>query len=222
MMDLKEAMQARHSVRQYTVQALGKELVDRLQQEVDDINAQSGLNVQFVVDEPEAFTGFMAHYGKFRNVTNYFAMIGDNDDTLQEKVGYFGERLVLLAQQLGLNTCWVALTFKKRKSRCEVKEGQKLVCVIAVGHGLNQGSQHKNKPLDKVCKVDENTPQWFKEGVAAAMTAPTAVNQQKFFFELQGEEVKATCTGGFFGKVDLGIVKYHFEVGADRPVKWAE
>lgn len=50
----------------------------------------------------------------------------------------------------------------------------------------------------------------------AALLAPTAMNQQKFRFTLSGNEVSAKSTGGFYSKMDLGIVKFHFEEGAGR------
>lgn len=48
------------------------------------------------------------------------------------------------------------------------------------------------------------------------LMAPTAMNQQKFTFTLKGDKVRADAGLGFYAKVDLGIVKYHFELGAQR------
>jgi hypothetical protein len=51
----------------------------------------------------------------------------------------------------------------------------------------------------------------------AALLAPTAMNQQKFYFELQPNgDVKVTCGKGFYTKLDIGIVKYHFEIVSER------
>ena len=80
----------------------------------------------------------------------------------------------------------------------------------------NHGVPHKSKTPDKVCVLNEKPPKWFKEGINAALLAPTAVNQQRFKFFLNGNNVRAVSTGGFYSKVDLGIVKYHFEVGAGK------
>ena len=74
-MDLMEAMKARHSVRQYMDKPLEKKVVEELQAEIDACNQESGLHIQLVRNEPKAFDGFMAHYGKFSGVTNYIAMI---------------------------------------------------------------------------------------------------------------------------------------------------
>ena len=167
-----------------------------------------------MTDEPKAFDGFMAHYGKFSGVTNYIALVGKKEKDLDEKCGYFGERLVLKAQALGLNTCWVAMTHGK--SAAKVESGEKLVCLIALGYGEVQGVEHKSKPMTELCVCPEPMPEWFKAGMDAALLAPTAMNQQKFTFTLKGDKVRADAGLGFYAKVDLGIVKYHFELGAQH------
>lgn len=221
-MNLMEAIQVRHSVRSYTDQPIGAELCAQLQEAVSACNREGGLHIQLVTGEPNAFGGFMAHYGKFENVKNYLALIGPKGPDLDEKLGYYGERLALLAQQLGLNTCWVALTFRKSKTQCTIDPGEKLVCVLALGYGKTQGVPHKSKPLESLCQVEGEMPDWFRSGMEAALLAPTAVNQQKFLFTLQGEQVSAKATGGVHSHVDLGIVKYHFEAGAGTEhFQWA-
>ena len=215
-MELMEAMKTRHSVRQYTDRPIPAEAVAALRVEIDACNRAGGLHIQLVTDEPAAFGGRMAHYGKFSNVRNYIALIGPKGQALDETLGYYGERIALRAQQLGLNTCWVALTYSRGKSRCTVAPGEKLVCVLTVGYGSTQGVPHKSKPMDAVCRSDEPTPDWFRRGAEAALLAPTAMNQQKFLLTRTGEKVTAKATGGFYSKIDLGIVKYHFELGSGR------
>ena len=61
-------------------------------------------------------------------------------------------------------------------------------------------------------------PDWFQKGVKAALLAPTAMNQQKFQFILNGSQVSAKAGYGFYTKLDLGIVKYHFELGSGRKI----
>ena len=217
-MNLIEAIAARHSVRHYTDQAIEIEKIERLQQLVSEYNAQSGLHIQLITNEPRSFgESMLARYGKFSGVTNYFAMIGKrNSKSLDETVGFYGEKLVLEAQTMGLNTCWVGLSYKKIGSVLDISNDEKLVCLIALGYGATQGVDHKRKTPDKVSKTDiETAPQWYKQGVACALLAPTAINQQKFKFELKpGNKVKAKAGIGPYSKVDLGIVKYHFEIGA--------
>lgn len=213
-MTLKEAMQARHSVRQYREEALRKEDAALLREEIEACNAESGLHIQLVCGEPKAFSGLLARYGKFSGVTNYIALVGKKGPDLSETCGYFGERIVLRAQQIGLNTCWVAMTYSKVPSAFSAGEGEKLCAVIAVGYGKTQGSGHRVKSLREVTEGEPPFPEWFVSGVEAALLAPTAMNQQKFRFALQGNRVSATAGSGFYTKLDLGIVKYHFAMGA--------
>lgn len=219
-MSITEAMNTRHSVRQYTDKALGEGVVLALKEEIDACNRESGLHIQLVTNEPKAFDGFMAHYGKFSGVTNYIAMIGKKGPTLEETCGYYGERLVLFAQQLGLNTCWVAMTYSKIKTAFVLSSGEKLCIVIALGYGATQGVPHKSKTIQDVVKAEEPLPGWFQDGVKAALLAPTAMNQQKFTFSLTDNRVSVKAGMGFYAKIDLGIVKYHFEIGAGE-TGWA-
>ena len=223
-MTIIEAMQQRHSVRSYTDKKIPAETVERLQEEISACNQESGLHIQLVAEEPKAFDGMMAHYGKFSGVQNYIALIGPKSSRLEEQAGYYGERAALLAQTLGLNTCWVAMSFSKgaAKKRCAIAAGEKLVCVLALGYGATQGVPHRSKPMEALCRVDGAMPDWFRAGMEAAMLAPTAVNQQKFRLSLSGEAVKIENLGGLYSGIDLGIVKYHFEAGAGKDhFRWA-
>ncbi|MDV0445870.1 hypothetical protein MmiAt1_14700 [Methanimicrococcus sp. At1] len=223
-MDISEAIKERHSVRSYVDKEIEKETVQTLQETINECNQESGLNIQLCLNEPTAFTGMMVKYGKFKNVKNYLALVGKKEDNLDEKCGYYGEKIVLKAQQLGLNTCWVGLTFSKRKGKemITVRPGEKLVLVIAIGYGETNGISHKVKPIEDLCRVSGEMPEWFRNGMEAAQLAPTAMNQQKFCFELENNKVKATAGLGFFSKVDLGIAKYHFEEGAGtKDWEWA-
>ena len=216
-MDLIEAIAARHSVRHYTDQPIEAEKIEHLRQLVEEYNAQSGLHIQLITNEPRSFgESLLARYGKFSGVTCYFAMIGPKSDSLDETVGYYGEKLVLEAQRMGLNTCWVGLSYKKISSVLSINSGEKLVCLISLGYGASQGVDHKRKKPGKVSTTDVKTaPQWYKQGVACALLAPTAINQQKFKFTLhEGNRVSVKAGFGPYSKVDLGIVKYHFEIGA--------
>lgn len=215
-MDLLEAMKTRHSVRRYIDKKIEGEVLNELHQIIDECNMSSGLNIQLCLDEPNAFAGMMARYGKFNNVKNYIALVGKKDDGLDEKCGYYGEKIVLKAQQLGLNTCWVAMSFSKEKSKnaITVRPGEKLLMVIAIGYGETAGVPHKVKTIEELCSIKGPEPEWFRLGMEAAQLAPTAMNQQKFRFELDGDRINASAGLGFYTKTDLGIAKYHFEIGA--------
>lgn len=168
-MDLHDAIKSRHSVRRYQDIALQADVLTPLQAEIDACNQESGLHIQLVNHEPRAFRSFMAHYGKFSGVTDYLALVGKKGPELQEKCGYYGERIVLRAQQIGLNTCWVAMTYKKIPSAVQVDAGEKLCLVIAIGYGETQGVSHTIKSREAVIEgIHTSAPDWFYRGIDAA------------------------------------------------------
>lgn len=217
-MELREAMEARHSVRSYSDKPIEKAVKDELEREIEVCNREGDLHIQLVCNEPKAFDSFMAHYGKFSGVRNYIVLVGKKDSNLDEKCGYYGERIALKAQQLGLNTCWVAMTYKKIAEAFEVHKGEKLTVVITIGYGNTQGVAHKSKIAESVSNVSSDTPEWFKNGVEAALLAPTAMNQQKFGFTYENGNVKVKPGIGFYSKIDMGIAKYHFEIGSGKRI----
>lgn len=218
-----EAISARHSVRSYTDQPISAEVRTQLESAIAQANKEGNIHMTLVCDEPHAFDSTMAHYGKFSGVANYIVLAGSPADDLQERCGYYGDRVALLAQSLGLNTCWVALTFKRRYVKKYLAAGEKLQVVISLGYGETQGISRKSKAFSEVSDTPaESAPEWYRAGVDAALLAPTAMNQQKFRFALipaaEGakSQVKLSNLGGAYSKVDLGIVKYHFEAAAGR------
>ena len=208
-------MKSRHSVRQYLDKKIPETVRSSLDAYAAELNEQGDLHMQIIYDEPECFNSRMAHYGKFENCTNYIAMVGKKASSLDERCGFYGELLVLKAQELGLNTCWVALTHGK--SKAVVADGETEVIIIALGYGKTQGTAHKSKAAADVANLSPDSPDWYRNGIEAALLAPTAINQQKFSFQLNGKKVSAKT--GLIGtclKIDLGIVKCHFELGAGK------
>ena len=199
-MDIKEAIKARHSVRYYKDEPISDEQRAELEALISRCNEESGLSMQLVVDDPECFDTLLAHYGMFKNVKNYIAVVGPKSmSDLDVRGGYY--------------------TYKRGKCKAEIADNEKIVCVIAIGYGENQGTKHKSKPLSKICDVPEaDMPVWFKNGVKAAMMAPTAMNQQKFKITLDGNDPVITAGKGPMTGIDLGIVKYNFEAASGHKV----
>ena len=222
-MTLLETIEARHSVRKYLDKEIPADVIAALQDKIAECNKVGNLNIQLVLNETRAFTGMLS-YGKFSGVRNYLVMVGKKSDDLDERVGYYGEQLVLLAQQLGLNSCWVGLSYRKVPEAYHIGKDEKLACMIALGYGETQGVSHKIKTEKEVSNASDITPMWFRNGVKAALLAPTAINQQKFSFEYikpHGDCIhRVKANKGFsmvgYTQMDLGIAKFHFEIGAGK------
>ena len=229
-MTIQEAIEARHSVRAYKGQPLAADVVEVLEEKISELNEKGHLHMQLIRNETKAFQGKLAKYGKFRGVNDYIVMAGQKSDDLDERIGYYGEQLVLLAQTLGLNTCWVGLSYSKVPGTYVLEAGEVIEAYISIGYGETQGVSHKIKRVEQVSNANDLTPSWFRQGVEAALLAPTAVNQQKFFFEYiparDGKPVRVLAKRNFsligFTQMDLGIAKCHFEIGAGKEnFEWA-
>lgn len=216
-MDILELIKNRHSVRSYQDKKIESDKQEILNLLIEQINNEAELNIQIFYDEPECFNSFMAHYGKFTGVKNYICLVGKKSKSLDKKLGYYGEQIVLKAQSLGLNTCWVAMSHGKSKAKINSNESQR--CLISIGYGISNGTPHKTKDVTQVSNYKEGMPNWFLQGIQSALLAPTAINQQKFYFELQDDNtVKGSTKKAFYTDLDLGIAQYHFEIASGKSV----
>lgn len=211
-MTLTQAMQARHSVRHYDDRPLTPEDAAALREEIETVNRLSGLDLQLFVDEPQALAPGRASYGQFKGCRNYLAVVGPKG--MEEAAGYWGEHLVLFAQTRGINSCWVGLTYSKKSVKDADPAQAKRYAVIALGYGLDDGTAHKSKAIERVSDYTDDAPRWYRSGIEAALLAPTAMNQQRFRFSRKGNVITLKPGIGPYTKVDAGIVKYHFELGA--------
>lgn len=209
-----EAIRQRHSVRTYKDKKIAPETVQKLHSLIQEINEKGNLNLQFLEDSGKTFSKLLNKALGLGTAPSVIACMGEDTGDLDERVGYWGEKLVLAAQMMGLNTCWAGI-FSREKIPVTVPEGQRLVLVIAIGYGVNGGRVRKSKAPEAVSTAPKDAPDWFRFGVEMALLAPTAVNQQKFEIILNADHsVDFRDQGGVLSKVDLGIIKYHFEIGA--------
>ncbi len=216
-----ESIRARHSVRNYKPQSIEEETAAKIREKIDELNKESGLHLQYIEDAGKTYNKLLNRTAGLDSAPSVIACVGREDiKDLDEKVGYYGEKLVLYAQTLGLNTCWAGI-FSRKKIPVELDPGEKIVISIAIGYGENQGQNHKSKPVDQISQEIGERPEWFEKGIEMALLAPTAMNQQKFVIKINEDEaVEFIDKGGFFSKVDLGIVKCHFEIGSGRKIEW--
>ncbi|MFV0517777.1 MAG: nitroreductase family protein [Aminipila sp.] len=234
-MDYKHAILVRHSVRSFLPDKISDDIVEKLQSSIDSYNNISGLNIQLVLNNGDAFKGLSNSYGMFSGVNNYIAMVGKaNGVHEKEKVGYYGEKLVLEATEYGLGTCWVAGTFNRDNCACTLGTREDIFCVIPIGYAVSKVSFKdkliknivggKKKAIEEFFDPTPGIPSWFIEGIKAVQKAPSALNKQPVKFSYSGETVSnkipsvrawITSNSRGFEQIDLGIAKLHFEIGSD-------
>ena len=218
-MDMKQAMRQRHTVRKFASEPLSPELISQLNDRVRANNERLGLAISLKVGDESALPGALKLFFA-KGVRNYFVLAGSDRPGLDEDLGYASADLMLFAQTLGLNTWWIGGTFSRKNVERAVP-GKKVIGIVAVGFGATPGVAHKSKTAPEVSSYEGPEPQWFADGVQAALLAPTALNKQCFRIAGAGNKVSISENGGAFSGADIGIVKYHFELGAGNEFDWA-
>jgi len=224
-----EAIAARISRRSFLDEEIEPQRLEQLQQKIAEVNAESGLHVTWLPDGAAAMAGGKS-YGMFHGVRALLVLKGDGKlPHLKEKIGYFGEILVLKATALGLGTCWVGGTFDR--SLMSVPQGEELICVVPVGkvraeatlkERMIRGAIHrKSKTIDQLLQTDEPVSENLRRAMELVQRAPTARNLQKVSFTLKDGEISAHVPDDYpMDLVDLGICKLHFELGFGGKFAW--
>ncbi|MCD8078475.1 MAG: nitroreductase [Lachnospiraceae bacterium] len=216
-MTLQEAMNARHKVSKYKNKPLSVDVIRKLNDRIEAQNQEYGLNIQLVTESRDAMPGIIAALMS-KGVQNYIILAGPDKPGIDEKLGYSSADLMLYAQTLGLNTWWIGGMYSRKnmKKNSNAGDNAKIIGIVVVGYGENQGVPHKSKSASDISSYEGNAPEWFNAGVSAVLLAPTAMNKQAFTIKGKGNKVSMICNNGSYSGADLGIGKYHFELGAGR------
>ena len=225
-MTLLEAIDIRRSRRKYLPDPIDEKTREKLQALAREYSAKSGARIELVFDNGEAFDGLRKTYGMLTGVRNYAGLIAHKDDReAAERLGYYGELLMLHAVSMGLGTCWVGGSFDRGSCPFILTECEEIVCTIALGVTNERNSprerffyaatHRKPKTAEQMMSADAPVPDWFLAGMRAVEKAPSAVNRQPVLFSYKNGAVTAGLEKvSTSSLLDLGIAKLHFELGA--------
>jgi hypothetical protein len=231
---LRKAIKIRRSRRKYLPEPVKISAAAKLHILIEEYKNKGNIDMRLITDNGEPFGAFRSNYGLFSGVRNYIALIGNKNDAINiEKLGYFGQLLVLHATTLGLGTCWVGASFDHEVYPFDLDEtkNESIIGVITVGtvsqdysaieKYVRKSMNRKSKTAEQLYISNESVPAWFLSGMEAVRTAPSAVNRKSVMFTYKDNAVTASVkninvTGA---ALDLGIAKLHFEIGADGG-KW--
>ncbi len=215
-MNYLEAIVKRQSIRKYEKQPIHRANLSFLEERIERINEASKLHLQLIKNENNVFSNV---FSAFKNVEYYIALVGDkNDPNLYEKLGYFGEVLVLEATKLELGSCFVCNSFNKKKCDLELDEDEILVGIITIGNyddSKVKAKDTRGKSIEKLALFSSDAPDYFKEGVRYVYYAPSAYNKKPYVFSFNNGEVTVELKNDkIYSLIDLGVAKLHFELGA--------
>lgn len=224
-----DAVEKRVSRRTYINKIISNDDILTIVKLIDEINKESSLNIQFIKNGKDAFNGFKASYGLIGGANSFIALVGNKKlENYKQKIGYYGEMIVLEATNLNLGTCWVGGTYDKIQCQKYINfnENEELVCIIVIGHTSKEFSI-KEKVVKSVSKSkvgfddilisnNKNIDGWINEGIKSAFLAPSALNKKEIRYEIKNEKISAFIKEKNHGyeEVDLGISMLHFQLGA--------
>lgn len=223
-----DVIPARISRRVFDGRSVAPDLLERLHAHCSRFQPAPGVRVAIAPSAPEdIFTGYAGSYGRVRGFISVAAFIGpEGADTA---AGYVGEAFVLEAARLGLDTCWVAGSYdRKRTARVfPVSDGERIYSITPIGYATaKQAVDEKamrtlvrsasRKPLSEIAPGASDWPDWARAAAEAARLAPTGGNGQPERLRMDGESlvVAGADTTYWTAPIDFGIVMLHAELGA--------
>ena len=231
-MNLEKAINSRRSRRKYIPTPIEPQTVSKLRELISEYNEEKNIRFELVLNDGKAFNGFRKSYGMFSGVNDYIGLIADkNDSAAAERLGYYGELLMLHAVEMGLGACWVGGTFSRADMPFKLSDNETLVCAIVIGNTPENDSlkeklirnltHRKTKTAEEMTVSDTAVPDWFTLGMKCVEKAPSAIHRQPVIFSYNKGKVSASVSDILAEgmALDLGIAKLHFELGSGAG-KW--
>lgn len=238
--ELIDAIDVRVATRRFDPAPLDDAVRARISSMLDAVGTASGIHLELLAGFEDVFRDANAS-GHLSNSRDVIAVSAPEGDDWDEKAGYYAERVVLGLTLLGLGTCWVAGSWNREavERHRHARPDDVLRAGVIVGN-VPASEAYLTTPFDELTarqrdhrgsKTWEQTtpemsederqaaPSWFRDGVEAALKAPSALNRQPVLFRYEAGDGTAIATidplaADSFAVLDLGIAKLHFRIGA--------
>lgn len=242
---LKELLQ-RKSIRSYTLESVSESTIKTLKSEATYINThEAGLNFNVCQDNESAFKGLIKSYGMFKNVRNYLAAIIDPTfPYAEERAGFFAQQWLMMAQSMGLGTCFVGATFSKKDVQVRMEVYEKLAFVVSFGYSDERHTSvlakftstllhsHAKNPRDffngdetEYEYAREHLP-WLDTALLAVSCAPSSMNKQPVRLKFDKNNgvgtIRAFTIDPSKYKIELGISKFNISYAVGGIWDWGE
>jgi Putative TM nitroreductase len=229
-----DAIAVRRSRRRYGDRSVAAAALATLHAFCAENQLVPGVRVQLTQDtEHSVFTGILDKvgdgFGRVEGAPWLAAFVGPEGS--ETEVGYLGEAFILQATALGLDTCWVAGTFDRRRATklLSLKPGERAIAVTPVGHALERKAVVERvmssavraaarRQIEEIASATaiSHWPAWALTAVEAARLAPSGANRQPWRFRLAGGALVMSSADDPYwtAPIDFGIAMLHVELGA--------
>jgi len=221
-LNLTEAIDIRVSRRHFSDKSIDANTTNQINSLIAKYNQSGTLNFRLIENAETAFKSFLVAYGKFKGIKNAVALsVNRSTDDYLEKVGYFGEQIVLNMVAMGLDTCWVGVDFNRKSEVFTLQENEELVAVLVFGYAKDTpikietekyGINHRTTlAIEEVTSNDQILPHHVEEGIVAILKAPSTKNKQPVRVEYKNAQLKLSVNlRRKQNLIELGIAKAHY------------
>lgn len=231
---INEIIKKRYSVRNYENTELSKEVKEKLQSYLDEVNTLEGpfagkVRISLVQKNDTNKEIKLGTYGVIKGANYYLAVAYEKSNYALEDLGFLFEKVILYCTSLGLGTVWIGGTFNKGdfSKAMQLKDYETLPIVSPVGIEGGKKSilakmfgsnKFKRKDFNQIF-FNENfdTPLTYEEDkeyyevLEMVRLAPSAMNKQPWRILKEGNNYHFYSEGkSEANRIDMGICMCHF------------
>lgn len=239
-----DIIKARTSCRSFDAKAIDKPTLQKLNEYIEQTNAQMNIKARFLVvakaDHAKKSTEKLGTYGMISGASSFIAGVANKGEDNALEFGYWFEKVVLFATDLGLGTCWLGGTFNRSdfSQKANLRDNEFMPIVSPVGFKKERprvfdtlvraaAGSNNRKPWSELffqenssVALKENDP--YRNPLEMVRLAPSASNKQpwRVIADKNGYHFYICRTKGYpsasfdVQKNDVGIAKCHFELCA--------
>ena len=183
-MNLYEAIFVRKSVRNYSMEGLSTQVLDKIRVHYQELTSLFG-NIDTDIAILDNRKGQQKMLGLFGvKAPYYLAFYSEEAPRSLMNMGYMMEQMVLYMCSIGIGTCYMGSNRVKKSQ--QTLDGKKLVGIVAFGKSkgshVRKQSEAKRLSLEELSIFTEVPRQWMKQFLEAARLAPSSMNSQPWRF----------------------------------------
>lgn len=204
------------------------------------------LNIELkIFDNEETYEklkNVAGYNGHMIKAPSYAVILSDVKQGYIENSGYIGEKLILKARDLDIDSCWV--TFNDSdiiKEKLDISSNKEVTAIIALGYGIDKNIKNKSGSerlgVEKIVymdkwgintSIDELEERGLLDAFSYARMAPSTLNRQPWRFIIDGGKIilavkKDDFTSNYEIGIDAGIAMLYFGLIIDTTLfdlKW--